>query len=369
MTNLPGGPSPEKFPQRCDRLLACLERRGLQALLVTHPPNIFYLTGFRGSAGALLVAPELSLLWVDPRYTVQARAEARGADVVEARYGLLRAVGRWLDRHPIRIVGYEEQHLTCAGLQTLKQQAKRQHIWKPAGLLLEKLRTVKDETEVAFIRLAGQLTAQVLEEVRLEIRPGVREADLAAEVEYRLRRHGAEGTAFETIVASGERAALPHARASSKPLQKGELVILDLGAILGGYAADMTRTFHVGEARRRARRVYRAVREAQGAALARLRHGAAAWEIDAAARHVLGRYGLSGYFTHSTGHGVGLEVHELPRLGQTVRTKLKAGFVVTVEPGVYIEGCGGVRIEDTVLVTATGCEILTPAPKDPWLAG
>ena len=225
---------------------------------------------------------------------------------------------------------------------------------------------MKDSYEIDQTRQAGHLTAEVLTDIIPGIRPGVRESDLAAELEYRMRRKGADGAAFETIVASGVRGALPHARASGKQLAAGELVILDLGAILASYAADMTRTVYLGKPRPRVRNLFRAVVEAQREAVEAVRLGARAGDVDASARRCLKRRGLAEFFTHSTGHGVGLQVHERPRLARSEKTRLRAGAVVTVEPGLYVEGLGGVRVEDTVLVGAQGPEILTPAAKEPW---
>ena len=232
--------------------------------------------------------------------------------------------------------------------------------------MVEDLRIVKDSGEIDWIRKAGKLTAEVFEEVRGKIRPGVRESDLAAEVEYRMKRKGAQGVAFETIVASGARSAWPHARPSSKLLKENDLVIVDLGAILGGYAADMTRTVYLGQPGRRVQTLYNRVLEAQECAIQAARAGRLTGEVDAAARKVLERRKLDRYFTHSTGHGVGLEIHENPRVGRGGKSRLEKGCVITVEPGVYLEGFGGVRIEDTVLVTDGEPEILTPASKDAW---
>lgn len=198
------------------------------------------------------------------------------------------------------------------------------------------------------------------------LRPGLRECDVAAEIEYRMKLKGAEGAAFETIVASGRRSALPHARASAKAMSKGELVILDLGAILGGYAADMTRTYYLGRPGRRIRQLYGAVRESQERAAETLREGVKASRVDAAARHSLKRQDLDRFFTHSTGHGVGLEVHEAPRLARRDKARLQAGSVVTIEPGIYLEGFGGIRIEDTLEITKNGANILTPLTKQDW---
>lgn len=358
---------PHSLERRQERLRQLLERRKLPLLVVSNPVNIFYLTGFRGSAGVAILGPSEALLWVDPRYTQQAREQARGVEVVEERGSLLKAAGRCLGKMGVKKAGYEDGHLTCAGLRELAGQTPGTVRLTPAGELVEELRYVKDPEEIEYIRNAGRLTAAVLAEVIKQVRPGVRESDLAAEIECRLRRRGADGAAFETIVASGPRAAWPHARASAKLLKKSELVIFDLGAILRGYAADMTRTFYLGNPSRRVRSLYSAVLEAQQRAVRSLGAGKRARDVDAAARRALAARGLDGWFTHSTGHGVGLEIHEKPRLARGEQQRLKAGCVVTVEPGVYLEGLGGIRIEDTVLVRRGGGEILTPAPKDDWI--
>lgn len=357
---------PHPVAPRQERLRALLEVRRLPLLVVSNPINIFYLTGFRGSAGFAVLGLSDALLWVDPRYTRQAREQACGVEVIEEKGRLLKAVGRWLGEQRSRVAGYEDGHLTCAGLRELRGYAPARLRLQPAGGLIEELRYTKDAEEVECIRGAGRLTVEVYEEVVRQVRPGVRESDLAAEIEYRMKRRGADGTAFETIVASGPRGAWPHARASSKLLKKSELVIFDVGAILNGYAADMTRTVYLGRPGRRVRSLYGAVREAQQRAGEAVCAGAQASDVDAAARRSLARRGLAGYFTHSTGHGVGLEIHEKPRLARGENQRLVAGCVVTVEPGLYLEGFGGIRIEDTVLVDARGSENLTPASKDDW---
>ena len=358
---------PKSFVARQARLRARLEGKRLSFLLVSNPVNIFYLTGFRGSAGAAVFgAGGEALLWVDPRYTLQARAQARGIRIMEARRGLLRAVGEWLVRHRAGRSGFEESHLTWAALRDLKRNSPKVH-FKPAGGLIEELRYVKDAGEIESIRRAARVTVAAFDDIRRLLQPGTRESDLAAEIEYRMRRRGAEGAAFETIVASGPRGAWPHARASCKLLKKSELVILDLGAILNGYAADLTRTVYLGKPGLRLCRLYSAVRDAQDQAREAVREGVRAGEVDRAARRALGRRSLARYFTHSTGHGVGLEIHEKPRVGRSEPQRLEVGCVVTVEPGIYIEGLGGIRIEDTVLVGSDGAEILTPASKDDWI--
>lgn len=362
--NSPVGIDP--IAPRQERLRALLERRRWSFLLVSNPTNVFYLTGFRGSAGVAVIGLREGLLWVDPRYTLQAREEARGVEVLEERGGLLKAAVAWLKKKRAQRVAFEDTHLTCAEYPNLKQGLPGRGRLISAGTLIEDLRYVKDEVEVQCIREACRLTAKVFKEVLRQTRPGVRESDLAAEIEYRMRRKGAEGRAFETIVASGPRSAFPHARPSAKLLRKNELVIFDLGARLSGYVADMTRTVYLGSPPRRIRGLYDAVRRSQLRAIESLRPHALAGDVDAAARGELARRGLARYFTHSTGHGVGLDIHERPRLGRGERSSLKPGCVVTAEPGIYIEGLGGIRIEDTVLVGAGGPEILTLVSKDAW---
>lgn len=267
------GPSPRLLTARQERLRARMEEHSLPILLVTSLANIFYLTGFRGSAGAALVGRSELVLFVDPRYTLQAREEAGGVEVIEAKRGLLLAVAAWLRKRDARRVGYEAAHLACAGFERLMSETRPRVRFQPGGGLIEELRVVKDEEEIAKIRSAGRLTVEVYEEVLEQVRPGARESDLAAEIEYRMRKKGAQGAAFETIVASGARGAFPHARASCKLLEKDDLVILDLGAILCGYAADMTRTVSLGEPGRRVRSLYNAVAGAQQRAVEALREG------------------------------------------------------------------------------------------------
>jgi Xaa-Pro aminopeptidase len=346
-----------------------METRRVPLIMVTHLVNVRYLTGFTGSAGVLLLGLRHGILWVDPRYGLQAKEQAQGIEVIEEKNGILKSVARWMKENAVRESAFEAANLTCAQFAQLRTEAGDSLQLKPAGDLIEELRVVKDHGEIEAIRGAGRVTAEVFAEVLPCIRPGVLEQDLAAEIEHRMRKKGAEGAAFETIVASGPRSAYPHARPSSKALQESELVIFDLGAIMSGYAADMTRTVFLGEPTRRVRNLYSAVLKAQVAAVRSVQSKATAGEIDSTARRILAKHGLARFFTHSTGHGVGLEIHERPRLGRGETTSLRLGSVVTVEPGVYLEGFGGIRIEDTVLVGTEGPEVLTPASKDGWVIG
>jgi Xaa-Pro aminopeptidase len=236
--------------------------------------------------------------------------------------------------------------------------------WVAADNLVERLRAVKDEQELSRIADAGRLISSVFEEVLPVLRPGVPETAIAAEIDYRMRKAGASGPSFESIVASGPRSAWPHARPSAKPLMKNELVVLDQGAILRDYSSDMTRTVFLGRCPKKIRALYDAVLGALQGAKAAIRPGVKAEAVDKAARDVLKGHNLARYFTHSTGHGLGLEVHEMPRLGRGDSTRLEAGMVVTVEPGVYVEGLGGIRIEDDVVVTPHGARDLTTVSRE-----
>lgn len=335
----------------------------VEALVVGSPHNRRYLSGFTGTAGWVIVTPAAALLLVDFRYVDQARQQAPAFEVVEASPDPLQHVGRALARLGAGRVGFESEHVTVGQLDRLREAAPGVD-WVPVAGAVERLRTVKDEEELAAIRRAAALADRTFREVLAEVRPGVAERDLAAELEYRMRRAGAEGVAFDTIVASGPRSALPHGRAGERRLQPGDLVTFDFGARVDGYCSDCTRTVVLGRADAEQRRIYALVLEAQEAALAAVRAGVPGRQVDAAARGRIEAAGLGERFGHGTGHGVGLEVHEAPRLNRTSEDVLAAGMVVTVEPGVYISGWGGVRIEDLVVVRGDGAEVLTPFTKE-----
>jgi Xaa-Pro aminopeptidase len=350
-------------PKRLVRLRALLRPSKLDAFLTLHRPNIFYLCGFSGSSGALLIGPRGARLFTDSRYTIQAAGEVHSASVAIVRGNLLAAVGDRLRKAGARTVGYEASQLSVQQLRQLRKAAGSRVRWQPALSLVEGLRSVKEPGEIALMKSAAALGSQVFEQVLPLIKPGIREFELAAEIEYRMRRMGATGPAFETIVAFGERSALPHARPTGRRLRKNELVVLDLGAILRHYCCDITRTVFVGRATARIRGWYQAVLEAQGAARHALRAGVTVGQVDEAARNVLRKHRLDRFFTHSTGHGLGLEVHEDPRLAAGQKQKLQSSNVVTLEPGVYVEGVGGIRIEDDAVVTLGEAQIITTAQR------
>lgn len=315
----------------------------------------------------LLVARDAATLFTDSRYTFQAREEVSSASVHIAKHGLLRAAGehiRKLRRSGTLRLAYSPAQTTVAQKTAIETHAAGKLRWIPADNVIERLRAIKDEDELSRITDAAQLIGNVFQEVLPILRPGVPETAIAAEIDYRMRKKGAEGPSFESIVASGPRSAWPHARPSSKLLMKNELVVLDQGAILRAYCSDMTRTVFLGRCPKKIRVMYGAVLAALDAAKAAIRPGVEAQRVDKAARDVLKRHSLAQYFTHSTGHGLGLEVHEIPRLGRGDSTRLEAGMVVTVEPGVYVEGLGGIRIEDDVVVTPHGARELTTVSRE-----
>jgi Xaa-Pro aminopeptidase len=335
------------------------------ALLVSLPANILYLCGFSGSAGLLLIEPTRATLFTDSRYTFQSRQEVSGARVVIAKAGLLRAVGDHLGSRRGRFsLAASLKHITVAQRDALGDRLGKRLRWSDDSSAVERLRAIKTPPELSVMREAAVLISRVFEKVVHRIRPGITELQLAARVDYEIKLLGGSGPSFETIVAAGPRSSWAHARPSSKPLAKNELVVFDQGAILRAYCSDLTRTVHVGRASRRVRGLYQAVLDAQQAAKAAIRPGVTAGAVDTAARGALKRRGLAKYFTHSTGHGLGLEVHEMPRIGRGEETVLQAGMVLTVEPGVYLDGVGGIRIEDDVVVTQTGAVDLTTAPRE-----
>ena len=356
------------FRARQTKLREHLATTRLDGLLISHLPNIRYLCGFTGSAGFLLVAESGGVFFTDVRYDTQAHGEVKAAKVVVARKPVLQCVGEWLSGRRKRAcrwtLGVEAEHFTLADKKRLKDLLPSGTRLQTGPSLVERARMVKDADELRRIRDAVNLGAKLFDRAVEVLRPGVKEAEVAAEMEYAARRAGAEEMSFPTIVASGARSALPHGRASNRSIEPGGFVVCDFGVILAGYCSDQTRTVWVGSVSEEARRAYEAVRDAQQAAVDAVRPGIAAGEVDRAARRVLRKAGLGRYFTHSTGHGVGLEIHEAPRVAAGQQEKLQAGMVVTIEPGVYFPGKWGVRIEDMVAVTARGCEVLTPTSKD-----
>ncbi|HXJ89524.1 MAG TPA: Xaa-Pro peptidase family protein [Candidatus Binatia bacterium] len=356
------------FRARQDKLRKHLATTRFDLLLVSHLPNIRYLCGFTGSAGLLLVQESGSVFFTDVRYDIQAHEEVKAAKVVIGRKATLAAVGEFLAKHQKKrqrqILGIESEHFTVSEKKRLSQLTSTGARLKDAPSMVERFRMVKDEEEIGLIRNAVKLGGEIFDRGLKVLRRGVREVEVAAEMELAARRAGADGMSFETIIASGPRSALPHGRASTQPIPSGAFVVCDFGVILSGYCSDETRTVWVGSVPEDARRCYEVVREAQQAAVEAVRPGITVGEVDAAARKPLKKSGLARYFTHSTGHGVGLEIHESPRVAAGQKEILQPGMVITIEPGIYFPGKWGVRIEDMVGVTSAGCEVLTPTSKE-----
>ena len=335
----------------------------IDALLVSALPNVRYLSGYTGSNGVVLWTPGSMTLFTDPRYTIQASRES-SCKVRIARGPLYTAVSQSIKRKGLKRIGFEEARLTYDMYAALKEALPLGSGLRPMGPIVDQLRMIKREDEIARIRRSIQTNSDAFARSIRHIRVGVAESDIAAEIDYQMRKLGAQKTAFETIVAAGPRTALPHAHPTQERLKGNELLLIDMGACQDGYTSDMTRMLFLGKPSRKIKAMHDAVLEAQLAAISAVRPGVTAQHVDRAAREALKPAGLDKAFIHSTGHGLGLEIHEAPRLGKKDKTLLQAGMVITIEPGAYVEGFGGIRIEDTVLVTTNGCEVLTPTSKE-----
>jgi Xaa-Pro aminopeptidase len=353
--------------RRIGALRRRLTRAGLPGLVITFPPDIRYLSGFTGSSAALGVTRRHARLFTDGRYTSQAAEEVQAAQVQIVAGPPAIAAVQWLAAQPgVGLAGFDAARTTVAELtrwrQELPSHLRRSFLTATPSAFVESLRMIKDEDELAVMKEAALAGCKLFDHILGILRPGIAEIEVAAELEHKARLLGAEGMSFETIVASGARSALPHGRASLATLPRHGFVTLDFGIIHKGYCSDMTRTVFLGSPKPRERSAYHAVLEAQLAAVAAVQEGATCADVDEAARSILRSQGLVDAFSHSTGHGVGLEIHEPPRVGANQKARLESGMVITIEPGIYLEGKFGIRIEDMVAVTQK-CEVLTPAPK------
>ncbi len=352
-----------EFEQRRLSLAAALAGAKVNALLVSSPASVRYLTDYAGSNGLLLVTPEESHFFTDPRYAIEA-AQKVTAKTHIAKKPLIEDVAALLKRKKLKKIGFEPAWINVADHQKLKESLGLGASLQPVSGLVESLRSIKSPGEVSKIRKSVQVNSEAYARTLRRVKPGLREQDVAAELDFQMRVLGAEKPAFDTIVAAGPRSASPHAHPSPHRLAGNELLLIDMGATLDGYTSDMTRVCYLGSPTRPIRQMYRAVLEAQLAALDTVRSEAPVAQVDLAARKVLKKHGLEDAFVHSTGHGLGLEIHEPPRIAKKEKVKLKAGMVITIEPGAYVDRQFGIRIEDTVLVTENGCQILTPTSKE-----
>ena len=348
---------------RIDTLRDLAETHGADAVLVTHPPDLRWAVGFTGSNGLLLVTPSAAHFVTDGRYTSQARSEVEGAEVHVAsgplaehvdQRGLAEGAGR---------VAVQAEHVMLAAFERLRDALAPVPLVAVKELLVAAV-AAKSDAEVEAVRRAQALTCEVFDAVLPYLAVGVSEQDVAAEIVYQHLKRGASAMSFEPIVAAGPRGALPHARPSSRTFNPGDLVVIDMGGVLDGFCSDLTRTAAIGEPGEVERAAYETVRAAQAAAIEAAEAGVTGAALDRAARQRIEADGLGEYFSHSLGHGVGLEVHEWPRLSQQVEHVLPAGATVTVEPGVYLPDRFGIRIENVIAIREGGCDDLTPLPTE-----
>ena len=359
--------APMDVAGRAERLRAAMEVASVPALLVTNLTSIRYLTGFTGSAALLLASADGLLFVTDGRYGQQA-TDQLGAAGVDARIEVdnlkqQRVVASGLARSGATKLGLEADHVTWSAQRTYDQTWFPRTEMVPTTGLVSALRVVKDDGEIDRLEAAAAIADAALAEVRSQLAEGPTEVEFGLELDTAMRRLGADDVSFETIVASGPNGALPHHRPGPRTVRDGDLVVIDFGALVDGYHSDMTRTVAVGELTQTQQRMYDVVLEAQAAGVSAVRAGVAAKDVDAACRRVIADAGWVDAFLHGTGHGVGLDIHEDPRVGQSSTATLVDRCVVTVEPGVYLPEHGGVRIEDTVVVTPEGCRPITLTPK------
>jgi Xaa-Pro aminopeptidase len=349
-------------PQRIQKVLSRLNSFNVDAVLFLDIKNVRYLTGFTGSDGALLIGKRQKLLMVDGRYTNQAKREVHDVEIFQYREKI-EGIEAVISDNSLKSVGFESTAMNVTTFLKLKKKLKAVKL-TPMSHEIDTIRAVKDTAEIAYIRKAGETASKALRALSDFIKPGVSEKDIAVELDYRMAGKGAEQVSFSTIVASGVNSSQPHASPGSRKIKNGDIVMIDYGAVCNGYHSDETCTFIVGRTNKKQKEVYSLVKEAHDRALAAVKAGATCKEIDHIARTCVEGENMGKYFTHGTGHGVGLDVHEAPRIADKSEHILEAGMVVTIEPGVYIPDLWGVRIEDMVLVKKDGFEVLTKVPKD-----
>jgi len=351
---------------RLARLREVIAAEGLEAILVNQPENRRYLSGFTGSAGVLLISQEQALLATDFRYYEQVKTQAPDFQLVEVSDAPHTVLAGLITELGLKRLGFESHVLTVETYEQWKA-AMPSVEWVPTSGLVEQLRQVKDAGELVAIEQAVRIADEAMSHIMEWIRPGVTEREAAWELEVHMRTHGADKPSFPIIVASGENAAMPHAVSSSRAIQLGDPLVIDIGAVYEGYCSDLTRSFCMGKPDDKYQAVWDLVLKAQLAAEEAIRPGMPGNEADAVARRIIYEGGYEGKFGHGLGHGVGLAIHENPRAAQTYKEMLAQGTIITVEPGIYLPGWGGVRIEDMVALTDGGCRVLTQCPKAPFI--
>lgn len=347
---------------RIDKLRLFMTEHALDGMLVMKPENRRYFSGFTGSAGALLVSAQEARLITDFRYVVQAEQEASSCEIIRHNGTLIDEVQQSANLLKLKTVGFEADYVTYDLYQTIQSKLPTLQL---AGHKLDDLRMVKDNSELTALTQAVKIADQAFTSILPYIKPGRTENEIAMELEYTMKRLGATKAAFDIIVASGIRSALPHGRPTDKIIQSGDFVTMDFGAVYNGYHSDITRTVVIGKASEKQRTIYDLVLRAQLAGITAVKPAKSGSEVDKVARQIIAEAGYGNYFGHGLGHGIGLVIHEDPRLSPTAPSdlKLQPGMTITVEPGVYLPDWGGVRIEDSVVVTAAGCDVLTSSSK------
>jgi Xaa-Pro aminopeptidase len=349
---------------RIKKLQQILRNESLDVFLVTSLPHVRYLSGYTGTNGIILISPNNCVFLTDFRYQEQAKQQVKDVKVMIVPRDLFAGLPNLPILKSRRIkMGFESEHLSCQTYRRLKNLLP-ECLLVPLEKTVESLTIKKDQNEIQNIKKAAEITDLVFSEILSYIKPGIRELDLSAEIEYRMKGFGSSTPYYETIVASGKRSALPHGVASGKKIQKGDWVTMDFGAVVDGYTADLTRTIVMGKANKRQKEVYNIVQKAQGHAISKVKAGMRACDLDKSARNLIKNAGYGKYFGHGLGHGIGLLIHDNPAINPTNQQLLEPGMVITIEPGIYIPNWGGVRIEDDVLITQRGGEVLTTSEKN-----
>ncbi|KXG11234.1 Aminopeptidase YpdF [Anoxybacillus sp. P3H1B] len=348
--------------EKLEKLRACFAEYGIDGMLITNSYNRRYMTGFTGTAGVAVISKTEAVFITDFRYAEQAAKQIKGYEIVQHAGSIIEEVAKQAARLQIKKLGFEQDHLSYATFQAYEREAEV--VLVPVSGLVEKLRLIKSDSEIKILKEAAEIADAAFDHILQFIRPGVREIEVAHELEFFMRKQGAISSSFDIIVASGYRSALPHGVATDKIIEKGEFVTLDFGAYYHGYCSDITRTVAVGEVSDELKKIYDIVLKAQLRGMEGIKPGMTGKEADALTRDYISEQGYGEHFGHSTGHGIGLEIHEGPTLSVRSDVRLEPGMVVTVEPGIYIAGLGGVRIEDDTVVTADGNDPLTRSPKE-----
>ncbi|MER2294316.1 MAG: Xaa-Pro peptidase family protein [Desemzia incerta] len=347
---------------RLDKLRTEMIDKGLDALLVTSPYNLRYVSNFTGTTGLAVITLKKAYFVTDFRYTQQAAKQAQGFEVVQNFGSIYDEVSRIVTKDNLNTLGFEENFITFRIYELLKEMIPCELV--PVAGLIEELREVKDETEIATIRKACEIADSAFKFILGEIKTGMTEIEVANKLDFHMRSLGATGVSFDTIVASGVRSAMPHGVASEKRIEMGNMITLDFGCYYQGYVSDMTRTFAIGDPGQKLKDIHQLVLDAQLMVNEAAKPGITGVELDAVARNYFAKYGYADAFGHSTGHGIGLEVHEGPNVSRLAEKAFVPGNVITNEPGLYFPDLGGVRIEDDLVITETGNEVLVHSPKE-----